>query len=246
MESPFWQAEGWLRWLGLFLSGVCHQFPEHSLFVADVHLPLCARCTGTYLGALLGMVSLFCRGRARAGRLPSVSVLLVLGAFLALWVVDGMNSYAQFASGRIWLYRPSNLLRLATGTLNGLALSLLVVPLFNTALWHRPDEQRVITDWTELAGLLSLAIGLVVGLQFATQALLYPLLFLQVLSVIAMLSVVNGIIVILALRRENQAECWREAILPLALGLLLSVCEVGSLALMRHFFLRTALLAPAL
>ena len=246
MESPFLQTEGWLRWLGLFLGGVCHQFPDHSLFVAGVQLPLCARCTGTYLGALLGIVSMFCWGRARASHLPPVRVLLVMGAFFAFWVVDGVNSYVQFVGERIWLYPPSNLLRLASGTGNGVALCLLVVPMFNSSLWQRPDERPILRGLADLALLALVATVLVLLLLWGAPALLYPLLLLQVLSVLIMLSAVNAIIFILVLGRQNQAHAWGDALQPLAVGLLLSVCEVGSLALGRSLLLRTILLAPGL
>lgn len=33
---------------------VCHQLPERSFHVAGVQLPVCARCTGLYIGAVAG------------------------------------------------------------------------------------------------------------------------------------------------------------------------------------------------
>ncbi|HEC34484.1 MAG TPA: DUF2085 domain-containing protein, partial [Chloroflexi bacterium] len=35
---------------------VCHRIPSHSFFVGGRQLPLCARCTGTFLGALTGLL----------------------------------------------------------------------------------------------------------------------------------------------------------------------------------------------
>jgi hypothetical protein len=34
---------------------ICHQIPERSFFMDGQQLPLCARCTGTFLGAMLGL-----------------------------------------------------------------------------------------------------------------------------------------------------------------------------------------------
>ncbi|MCD6475499.1 MAG: DUF2085 domain-containing protein, partial [Anaerolineaceae bacterium] len=31
---------------------VCHQAPSHSFFIGNRQMPLCARCTGMYLGVL--------------------------------------------------------------------------------------------------------------------------------------------------------------------------------------------------
>ncbi len=45
-------APGVLFPLGHF---ICHQRPERSFFVAGQQLPVCARCTGLYLGAALAI-----------------------------------------------------------------------------------------------------------------------------------------------------------------------------------------------
>jgi uncharacterized membrane protein len=41
----------------LFLLGhfICHQRPERSFFIGGQQLPVCARCTGLYLGAALAI-----------------------------------------------------------------------------------------------------------------------------------------------------------------------------------------------
>ena len=42
---------------------VCHQIPIRSYFFGTYKLPLCARCSGQYLGALGGMLLLIAMGR---------------------------------------------------------------------------------------------------------------------------------------------------------------------------------------
>lgn len=240
MESPFLAAHGLLKYIGLFLSGVCYQLTEHSIVVAGLHMPLCARCMGTYLGASLGLCNLWLRGRSRASRLPPARVLAVLGLFFAFWAIDGVNSYFQYVTGHVGLYAPSNFLRLTAGMVNGLSLSLLLLPMFNFTLWREPDERCVMNDLGELVRMLLQVIAFVVLAQANIGVLLYPLLFLNPLSVLLMLTIVNSIIVIILLRRENYTERWRQAVLPLSLGLLLSVAEVGGIATLRY------LLAPRL
>lgn len=234
MESPFLQAHGLLRYIGLFLSGVCHQLPEHSILLAGTQIPLCARCSGTYLGMLLGVCNFWLKGRGRASRLPPTRVLAVLGAFVILWAMDGLNSYFQFLTGSVGFYPPSNLLRLAAGMGIGLSLSLVLFPMFNFTLWHEPDRQRVVNDLGELGALLLQAIGLVLLLQARVDALFYPFLLANILSVLLMLIIVNSMIVVIVLHRENCAERHGQILQPLVLGLLLSVAEVGSLALLRY------------
>jgi len=234
MESPFQQAQGLLKYIGLFLSGVCHQFPEHSIALAGLHMPLCARCTGTYLGAWLAWLNLWLRGRSRAAWPPPVRVLFVLALFFGLWAVDGVNSYLSFLTGRSILYTPSNLLRLATGLLNGFALSLCVFPMFNFTVWREPRKVRVVSSLPELAGML-VPLGLLgILLSSNVAALRYPLVLLDVLAVVFLLGLVNSMIVMILLHRENRAEGWRQALLPLALGLVLAVAEVSAMAALRY------------
>ena len=233
MESPFVQATGLLKIVGLFLSGICHQLPEHTLFLAGTQMPFCARCTGTYLGASLALANFWWRGRSRSGRLPPPPVLVVLGVFVLLWAIDGVNSYWHFLSGNGLLYLPANALRLVTGLGQGLALSALVFPLFNATLWQSADSSRSIAGLRELGGLLLQLAVLAVVLQAGAGVLLYPLLLADTLSVLLLLGMVNTMIVVLLLRRENRAQDWRQAILPLGLGLALAIGEVSGIALLR-------------
>jgi hypothetical protein len=45
---------------------VCHQRPDRSFHLADSQLPVCARCTGLYLSAALGVVFVWWRPAARS------------------------------------------------------------------------------------------------------------------------------------------------------------------------------------
>jgi hypothetical protein len=167
-------------------------------------------------------------------------VLAVLFLFFAFWAIDGLNSYLNYVTGRVLLYPPSHLLRVTAGMLNGLALSALVYPMFNFTLWRQHARQRVIRSGGELAGILVQLAALAGLLQADFGGLLYPFALLSLIGVLVMLTLVNGIIALLLLRRENFALDWRQALPPLGLGLLLSIAEVGGMATLRY------LLAPAL
>ncbi len=210
MESPFWQTSGLLRAVGLFLSGICHQLPEHTLFLAGTQMPFCARCTGTYLGALVVLGYFRLRGRWRAGLLPPLRVLAVLGAFVVFWAVDGLNSYWYFMSGNVLLYVPNNTLRLAAGLANGLAMTSLILPLFNSTILQGLDPQPPVAGLQELGLVLPPLIVLELVLLADAGVLLYPLLVADVLSVLLLLGMVNAMIVSLVLRWENRATARRE------------------------------------
>jgi uncharacterized membrane protein len=233
LQSPFAQASGLWKYIGLFLSGVCHQFPEHSLLVGGVQMPLCARCSGMFLGASLSVALFWLRGRSRASLLPPLRVLVLLGAFAAAWAVDGTNSYLHFLTGRAILYPPSNVLRLSTGMLQGLALATVVWPMFNSLLWQAPAQQAVIRGWRELAAILLAMLGLGLLLWTAGRWMLYPIGLALLLGVLGLLALVNSMIVVILLRWENRAQRWRQALWPLALGLVLALGEVGGIAVLR-------------
>jgi len=214
---------------------VCHRIPERTFTVAGRPLPLCARCSGTYLAALAGFVVLLLRGRGRTGHLPAPKHLAVLGGFLLIWAVDGLNSYLTFFPGLPHLYEPTNLLRLATGTLEGLVLSALMLPVFNLSLWAEPAPRPVVENWGDLAWLL-VGGAIVVGLVSSGWApLLYPLALTSTLMVVILFGIVNGVVLVTLLRREGRARGWHEVAAPLLLGLMLALVELGAIAALRTF-----------
>lgn len=245
IESPFMQAQGLLRYVGLFLSGICHQFPEHSISMGGSQLPLCARCTGTYLGAVIGLASYCWPDRFRTARLPPWKILATLGLLFVFWTIDGLNSYVNYVTGHVMLYAPSNGLRLMTGMGNGLFLSTLIYPMFNFTLWSAPQRQRVLGGWDRLSGMMLQVLIFGSLLLRNLKVLLWPVALLTLLGVAAVLTIVNSMIVLLLLQREGNARDWRDALQPLGLGLLLSFAEVGGMAMLRYL-LSSALAASSI
>ena len=229
--SPPWHP---LDKADLIGSGICGRISGHSFFLGGRQLPLCARCTGTYLGALLGFTTMWALRRQRAVEMPPTPVLVVAVGFIVVMGVDGINSYLDFFPNAPHLYTPRNWLRLATGTLNGLAMSMIVLPVFNFTLWKRGSPERAIHGFKELGLMLAVAAVIVYVVQLQIAALLYPVALLSTLSVLVMLTLVNSMIVLIVIRREAMAETWRDAILPLALGLVSALAEIAVLCLFRY------------
>lgn len=218
---------------------VCHQIESHSFFLAGRQLPLCARCTGTFLGALVGLLGqAVVLRRRRASGFPPAPVLAALMAFSLSWAADGVNSYLALMGGP-HLYDPANELRLLTGTLNGLTMSALVFPVFNVSLWSSPTDRPAIRGFRDLLALLLMELALV-GLVLSRQAfLLYPLAVLSAFAVLTMLTSVNSVIGAIVLGRDSSARTWREALLPIAVGLLLSFLQIGLIDLGRYWLTGT-------
>lgn len=218
-------------------SAVCGRIPDHSFHLAGRQLPLCARCTGTFVGALLGFVGLLLLGKGKAAQMPPVRVLALLVSFIVLMAIDGLNSYLSLFVNGPALYRPHNLLRLLTGTFHGLALSIIVFPIFNFTLWKEPDRKPALTGFRELGLIIALlAVPMVLIVQAEIDFFLYPVAVISALGVLAMLTVLNSMIIIIASRREAQAVGWWDAALPVALGFGASLVEVAVIAALRWQF----------
>jgi uncharacterized membrane protein len=212
---------------------VCHQIPVRSFFFDGRQLPLCARCSGQFLGALLGLALLLALRRGRAGLLPPTAITVTLLGFFVIWAIDGLNSYLTLFPGAPHLYEPSNLLRVLTGGLQGVALITLVLPFFSTTLWANTTQQRVVGRWREVGWLLVIVAVIVLLMSSERDALLYPLALLSVGGTLMLLTMVNTMLLTLALRRANAVQRGRDAAPLLMAGLALGGLEVLAINLLR-------------
>jgi uncharacterized membrane protein len=213
--------------------GVCHQIPIRSPFFGGRQLPLCARCSGQFLGALAGLLLLLALGRGKAGKLPPATVTLVLLGFIAVWALDGVNSYLTLFPGAPRLYEPHNILRTTTGAMQGVALISLVLPFFNVTLWAQPSPQPTIRSLREVLLLIGLVALIVAAVGSEWAPLLYPLALLSVAGTLLMLALVNTMLVTLLLKRDGRVNGWRDALPLLAAGLALALVELLLINLLR-------------
>ena len=214
---------------------ICHRIPERSFFLNGRQLPLCARCTGTFLGAIAGLTAMLILRRQRASRLPPVSVLGLLVLFIGLWAFDGLNSYLTFFPGAPNLYEPRNWLRLTTGMLNGLALIAFVFPILNFTMWKDATRERVFKNIWEVIAILPVIALLVWIIQAEVSFLLYPLAILSSLGVVMMLTLINSMIAAVVLGREGYASTWRQALIPLTVGAALAILQMTAMVLFRAY-----------
>jgi uncharacterized membrane protein len=215
---------------------VCHQLPGRSLQVAGTPLPLCARCTGTYLGAFIGLFTVLLRGRTRASLLPRRPVLAAFGVFFVAWAADGLNSYLTLFPMLPHAYEPTNAGRLVTGALEGLALSLTVWPVVAYALWREPRAEPVVSA-RELALLAGVALALVALLATGWPGLLHAAALVSSLGLLGLFGVLNALILAVVLHREGSMDTGRQAALHFAWALLLGTGELLLLGTLRHWLL---------
>ncbi|WP_058485041.1 DUF2085 domain-containing protein [Defluviitalea phaphyphila] len=103
---------------------VCHQIPERSFFIGGCQMPLCARCTGTYMGIFLGFIYLLVRKRLRGNKPPNLKILFLMIICWIPFMIDGATSY-------IGLRETNNIIRFITGLLFGIFIPVFIILIKN-------------------------------------------------------------------------------------------------------------------
>ena len=115
-DSQFAQIRFALGNLGDWLG--CHQIPERSLHIRGVQFPVCARCTGVFLGQILMLL----------GTLAGIRTPLSLDATLMIpMAVDWIIQYTGFKES-------TNRRRIITGLLGGAGYIGFIVGLAHIAM----------------------------------------------------------------------------------------------------------------
>jgi uncharacterized membrane protein len=218
---------------------ICHRISVRSFFIGEIQMPLCARCTGIYLGVVVGVAILIGAGRWRSGNLPPTRVIAAVVLFIGVMGVDGVNSYLTLIPGLPYVYQPQNWLRLATGILAGVAVSGLIFPVFNSTLWKDWQATPGVRSLRELFGILLVAMALAGMILSNIPILLFPLALISSGGVLLLMTLTNSVIFMLATRTENRARSWREAVIPLAAGLTIALTLIFLIDVLRYTFTGT-------
>lgn len=216
---------------------VCHRIDIRSFHLDDRPSPLCARCSGMYLGALLGLGFQALRGR-RMGMPPKGIIAFSIVCVLAFGL-DGVNSYIHLFPGVTGLYTPNNTLRLITGTGMGLALSLFVEPAFNQTVWRDWDERPAVADARSLLTLLAFAAVLDLLVWSENPLVLYPLALISAAGVMVLLTLAYSMVWVMLVKRENQFTRWLELLPILTAGFLTALAQIGLLDFLRYLLTHT-------
>ena len=209
---------------------VCHRIDIRSFHLGNRQIPLCARCTGQYLGAMLGLAYLSILRPRRSGR-PSWVIIGILIFCVVAYAVDGLNSYLHLLPrlSRFYLYEPSNLLRLITGTSLGLGLSVMLYPAFNETVWVKRDTGPVIEGFRDFGALLVL--GAIVDLLVfsGNPLILYPLALVSAGGVLVLLTIVYTMVVVMLFKVENRYENTVKMGFPIIAGFLIALIQISIL-----------------
>lgn len=217
---------------------VCHRIDLRSFHIGERQLPLCARCSGMYLGAMLCLVLQSILAPRRMGS-PPKSVILILGFFVIAFAVDGINSFLSIFPGAPQLYTPNNLLRLLTGTGMGLVIAAALYPAFNASVWRYADERSAIDGLKRMGLIISFAIVLDLVVLSENPLILYPLAIISAAGVLVILTLVYAMLWLVVLKRENRYNGFKELLIPLIGGFGLALIQIGFLDWLRFLITGT-------
>ena len=218
---------------------VCHRIAVRSFHLGERQLPLCARCTGTFLGVIVGVAILILAGRGRSAVWPSKKLFAVLLFTAVPWGLDGVNSYASILPQLPHLYEPQNWLRLTTGTLLGLGLAPIFLPAVNQSLWKAGSDVPALKSFRELLLYFLAAPVLILLVLWENPIVLYPLALLSTVGILFLLTGVYTSILLMVLRRENFAEGFRDAWPVLLAGLTIGLLQIMAIDAVRMYFTHT-------
>ncbi|MEP7288260.1 MAG: DUF2085 domain-containing protein [Chloroflexota bacterium] len=212
---------------------ICHRIPARSFLINGMPMPLCARCTGIYLGVMTSFLIAVASGRTKVSRLPPIRVLVALGLFVVVMGLDGINSYIHLFPGGTGVYEPHNWLRLVTGMYCGVALFNFIFPIFNNIVWRNADPGRNLNSARELLGVCAVCACVIVLVLTERPVFLWVFGVLSTIGVAMMLTMIGTVLFLTVFRLDKFATRWQHLAIPLLAGLTIALIEVGAIDMLR-------------
>lgn len=225
---------------------VCHRIGERSFHIGSYQLPLCARCSGMYLGAVTGLVFQSLIGWKRL-KIPHWSIIALLVVFVAAFGIDGSNSYLyllkQVSPGILPnipnLYVPNNPLRLLTGSGMGLGMAVMLFPAFNQTVWVDGEDKPAIPGWKTFSLLLGIQVIFDLLVLSESPIVLYPLAIISALGVWLLLTIVYSMVWVMIMGQDNKFSKLRQLWLPLLAGLTIAMIQTAAIDTLRFWLTGT-------
>ncbi len=216
---------------------VCHQIPERSFQIGERVFPLCARCSGMYLGAFITF--LYQLKSKRSGELPPKKILFVLGFLLLVFAIDGGNSYLHFFKNAPSLYTPNNTLRLITGLGLGIGMASILYPIFNQSMWADWMPLSPVNSFLDILKLALINAGLFLIIRTGNLFFMFSLALISSATVLFMLSMIYTILITMLLKKENSYQYLKDIKWMTMAGFFCALFQIGAMDLMRFWLTGT-------
>ncbi len=216
---------------------VCHQMTERSFVLGDLQSPLCSRCAGMYLGALITLIAHFILGKH--GKFPPFWILICLGLGLLAFAIDGLNSAAKLMLPNLSFYETTNLTRLITGLAVGLGIGSILAPIFNQTLWYDWLPKSAYEKWYRFP-LLIVVLAIIGWLTYSQlPVFFYATNLLMMFGILLTLWVIHTTLSSFILKSTNKARQWRDLAVPGLMGFVMVLLQMGIISLIRYLLTGT-------
>ncbi len=216
---------------------VCHRIDGRSYHIGERQVPLCVRCTGMYLGAMLSIIFQLAQGRK--GKYPPLKTILVMGLLALAFALDGVNSYLRLFPIMPGVYESQNWLRLVTGMGMGLAIGAAIVPAFHQTMWQSWEDRSGLGSWKQLALLLLLAAGLSLLVLTESIYVMVPAAIISALGVYLLLAMIYAMVWAMLSKKDNTYKHYKELWRPLLGGALIALLQIAAFDLGRYLLTGT-------
>jgi len=202
-------------------ASVCHQLPARSLQIGDIILPVCARCSGIYIGFFISAIVLFILFRKRENGLPPLYIIVILALFLISTITDGIIS--NFAS-----FNTNNIIRFITGYLCGIAMITIIYPIFNFQYFKESNDTRVFSRPIKFIIYILVSAVLIYIVLLRINFLGYFFYYFNAFSIIFTFFFINLVMVFLIppLSQKASKLLSKYLAVPLIISIALSVLEL--------------------
>ena len=103
---------------------ICHRLPDRTFKVRNWYFPVCARCTGFYIGAFSYFIYVY------YFYVDYTSILILLALLMIIpTLLDGLTQLFGFRNS-------NNVLRLFTGLMGGVGLAIIIKAIKYVILMH--------------------------------------------------------------------------------------------------------------
>lgn len=237
---------GWLSYAPPGLLGkadalgyaVCHRLDARSFHLGERQLPLCARCSGMYLGAVLGLVFQAVLAPRKSGS-PPVKVIVVFILFFLGFAIDGSNSFLSLILGKGPLYEPSNTLRLFTGTGMGLGIAAVLYPALGQTIWQQSTPQPALVNLRITLLMVLIALGLDLLVLSELAVVLFALALISAAGVLLLLTLIYTMMLVIIFHQENHFSFLYQLWPAFLGGLLAALTQVFASDIIRYVFTKT-------
>ena len=217
-------------------SSVCHQIPSHSFETSGIQFPLCARCSGLYLGSFIGLAYYFTQGKRKA--IPKRGFVLLLIFFSLAWAGDGINSFITDFLNKSILYQTTNMTRLVTGFGMGLVMSTALMTLFNLTVWKDAINLPLLYSPLQVAAYTVIS-ALIAWILISANANFFQFFaYISIVTVMIIITLLYAIFWIILLKKENSFTKWNSLGLFLTAGFSSAMLQIILLNILRQWVLR--------